>query len=97
MKFLVITKMRHPVSPDIAMGLFDDLITWSKKYVASKQLEQTWGFAGMYAGGGILQVNSLEELDSIMTEYPFGPFSDIEIYGLTDLVAAVERAKKATG
>ena len=33
MKFLVITKMRHPVSPDIAMGLFDDLITWSKKYV----------------------------------------------------------------
>ncbi len=51
----------------------------------------------MYAGGAILNVKSLEELDSVMTEYPFGPFSDIEIYGLTDMVAAVERAKKATG
>ncbi len=97
MEFLMIAKMRHPVPPDIAPALFDDLIAWSKKYLASKQLLQTWGFAGLYAGGGILQVKSLDELDSVMTEYPFGPFSDIEVYGLTDLVAATERAKKATG
>lgn len=97
MKFLMIGKLRHPIPPDIAMGLFDDMAAWSKKYTASQQMQETWGFAGLYAGGGILEVKSLEELDSIMTEYPFGPFSDIEIYGLTDLAAAIERAKKATG
>lgn len=97
MRFLLVAKMVHPVPRDIAGALFDDVIAWSKKYTGSRQIEQIWGFAGLYAGGAILNVSSLEELDSIMAEYPHGPFSDMEVFGLTDLVAAVERAKKAPG
>ena len=40
---------------------------------------------GPIAGGGILNVESLEELDAIMAAFPLGPFSNVTVYGLADL------------
>lgn len=95
MKFLVVTKSKQPFPPEMAMGLIDAMEGWSRKHTASGKIEQAWGFAGIQGGGGIINVNSLEELDAIMTEYPFAPFSDTKVYGLVDLQASLKNTKQA--
>ena len=45
--------------------------------------------------GGIANVDSLEELDAVMAEFPFGVFSDIEIIPLVDLAGSIQRAQQA--
>ncbi len=40
-------------------------------------------------------MNSLEEVDAIMAEFPFGPFSDVEIYPLVDIQVALKNVKQA--
>ena len=47
------------------------------------------------AGGEIINVDSLEELDAVQSEFPMGPFSDQEVYPLVDLQGAMERMKQA--
>ncbi len=95
MKFLVVTKAKMPFPPEMAQGLIDAMAGWAQKYTASGKMEQIWKFTGLQGGGGILNVNSLEEVDAIMAEFPFAPFSDIEIYGLTDLQAGLQLMKQA--
>ena len=48
-------------------------------------MDDVWGFAGILGGGGVFNVESLEELDSIMVEFPFAPFTDTEIIPLVDI------------
>ena len=67
MRFLVVSKSKHPMPPEMAQGFADAMSAWANKYTASKKLEQVWAFAGLPAGGGIANVNSFEELDAIMT------------------------------
>ena len=95
MRFLVVTKSKMPFPPEMAQGIIDAMEGWARKYTASGQLEQVWSFAGLQGGGGIGNVNSLEELDAIMTEFPIAPFSDIEIYGLVDFEASVGTWREA--
>lgn len=93
MRFLVITKSKHLVPPEVSAGLIDAIGPWRNKYAA--KFEQIWGFAGIQGGGGIANVNSLEELDTLMVEFPFQAVSDIEIIPLVDLDGALQRAKQA--
>jgi muconolactone delta-isomerase len=95
LKFLVVTKSKTPFPPEMAQGLLDAVEGWAKKYTASGKIEQIWNFAGLQGGGGITNVNSLEELDDIMTEFPLGPFSDIEVYGLADFESGMRTLKQA--
>ncbi len=95
MKFLVVTKSKMPFPPEMAQGLTDAMAGWAQKYTASGKMEQIWKFAGLQGGGGIVNVNSLEELDAIMAEFPFAPFSDTEIYGLADLTTRLQDMKQA--
>ena len=39
-------------------------------------------------------MDSLEELDAVMAEFPFGATSDIEIIPLVDLDASLQRMKQ---
>ena len=95
MKFLVLTKSKMPFPPEMALGLLDAMDGWTKKYTANGKLEQVWGFAGAKGGGGILKVDSLEEVDAIMAEFPFGQFSDIEVNGLVDIDTTLKNIKQA--
>jgi muconolactone delta-isomerase len=92
MKFLVITKSKHLAPPEVAVGLIDAMGPWQSKYAG--KFEQIWGFAGIQGGGGIVNVGSLEELDAIMTEFPFLVFSKIEIIPLVDLDGYLQRTKQ---
>jgi len=52
--------------------------------------EQDWAFAGLSGGGAILNVDSHEELDKIMGEFPFGPFSEVTVLPMTDLATSMD-------
>ena len=95
MRFLVVTKPKHPAPPEMVLGLADAMTPWINKYTGNKKIEQAWGFAGIAGGFGIANVNSFEELDAIMMEFPFGPLSEIEIYPLVDVLGSVQRMKQA--
>jgi muconolactone delta-isomerase len=95
MKFLVITRPKHPVPPEIGLALIDAMTAWSKQATASGKIEATWGFAGTGGGGGIANVDSMEELDALMAGFPFGAFSDVEILPLVDLDKALQHTKQA--
>ncbi|UCG10697.1 MAG: hypothetical protein JSW30_02410 [Dehalococcoidia bacterium] len=93
MRFLIISKNRHPVPPEVAVKLFDAALAWKKKY--QSKIKDAWAFAGLQAGGGIAEVESVDELDVIMTEFPMGPFGETEIYPLVDAEQAWEVKRKA--
>lgn len=94
MKFLVLSKDKHMIPPELVVPLIDAFTAFIDKYEATGQLEMAWSNAGTTAGGGIANVDSLEELDAIMAEYPFGPFSDVEVYPLADLKQSLQRTKE---
>ncbi len=95
MRFLISGKNKYPMPPEIGPAVVDATIAWAKKYTGSGKLEQLWALAGMSAGGGIANVNSADELDAIMTEFPLSPFTEMEVHPLTDLVSSMERLKQA--
>ncbi len=94
MKFLIISKPTYPVPPEIGPTLVDAMHGWLKQHTASGKIESTWAFAGMGGGGGILTVNSLDELDAIMGGFPFGPFSDVQVFPLANLEESLQRLKQ---
>ncbi len=93
MKFLIVSKSKHLVPSEVMTGVIDAMRLWLQKY--KEKIEQSWGFAGNQGGGGILNVESLEELDLILTEFPMGPFSETQVYGLVDLEPSLERLQLA--
>ncbi len=95
MRFLVVSKAKQPPPPEMVMGLVDAMAGWVRKHTASGKFEQVWATAGVRGGGGILKVDSLEEVDAIMSEFPFGPFSDVEVSGLVDIETTLKNAKQA--
>ena len=91
MRFLVVAKQNTLPPPEMVVAMIDAIGPWQQEW--AKQQEQIWGSAGQPGGGGILNVDSWEELDAVMTEFPFAPFSDIQITAIVDLPAALERGK----
>jgi muconolactone delta-isomerase len=94
MRFLVISKSRSPLPPDMAASLIEAQERFAEKMVKSGKAEQTFSLAGYIGGGAILNVESHEELDTIMTEFPLGPFSHSKIYALADLPHWLAESKK---
>ena len=95
MRFLVTAMPRHPVPPEIGLGLVQAMKSFSERYRAKTELD--WAFAGLAGGGAILNVDSHEELDKIMGEFPFGPFSDMSVLAITDLSTSMENLTRTAG
>jgi muconolactone delta-isomerase len=95
MRFLVVTEGRTVPPPEMGPAMLDALGAWADRHTASGKMEQIWGLAGVRGGAGTLNVDSLEELDEIMTQSPVGPFSDTRIYPLIDVHEAIAHGKQA--
>jgi len=95
MRFLILSNPTHLTPPEMIPSLVDAMSAWVDQNTASGKLESAWSLAGQAGGGGILNVDSAEELDAIMVGFPFGPFSEIEVYALADLEASLQGAKAA--
>lgn len=92
MKFLLVTKNRETVPMEMAMPMLQMMQAWVAENRASGKLLEAWSFAGTIGGGGILEVDSHEELDKVMAGFPFGQSSDMWVYPLADLDAALANA-----
>ena len=90
MRFLVVTKGRDPVPPEMAIGMLQMFQGWLAEHRGSGKLEQAWSFAGQPGGGGIANVDSLEELDAMMATFPLSQTSEIAVYPLADIDAVLE-------
>ena len=90
MRFLVVSKGRDPLPPEMAIPILQMFQGWLAEHRASGKLEEAWSFAGQVGGGGIANVDSLEELDAMMATWPFAQTSDIEVYPLADIDAVLE-------
>ncbi len=95
MRFLVITKNVHPVPMELFGMLVEGLQQWADTHLASGKIEQTWSFSGQPAGGGILNVESHEELEEIMTGFPFGNWAETQIIPLSDLHRSIAGMRQA--
>ena len=93
-KFLIVTKQKFPVPPEHALALIDAFSAYIRKYKASGHLEAEWSFSGSQGGGAVVNVDTLEELDAIIAEFPLGPFSEVEVYPLVDLEDSIARTKQ---
>ena len=90
MKFLVISTSRESMPMEMVLPSMHGMQAWLAEHRASGKLVQAWSFAGMNGGGGIVEVDSHEELDTMMSSFPFGQTSDMHVYPLADLDAAME-------
>jgi muconolactone delta-isomerase len=93
MRFLILSQPKHPPPP--SPEIFDATSEWINRWQGTGKMEQAFAYAGKPGGGGILDVESHEELDEIMSGFPFGPFSELQVIPLTDLHAALGRGKEA--
>jgi muconolactone delta-isomerase len=90
MRFLVVTNQRQAAPPEMMLPLVQAMKEWLAEHRTSGKLVEVWNFAGIAGGGGIVEVDSHEELEVIMGAFPLGPFSDIEAYALSDVDAAMD-------
>jgi muconolactone delta-isomerase len=85
MQFLVLTEQNTPPPPEMVLPLIGAMEAWVARHRADGKVLLAWSYAGRPGGGGVLEVGSPEELDVIMAGFPFGPFSTIKVYALSDL------------
>ena len=97
MQFLVITRQKTPAPPEMLMPMLGAMETWVAQNRASGKAKEVWGFAGAIGGGGVLEVQSHEELDAIMSRFPFAPFSTVEIIPLCAIEDSLNNAKAFVG
>ena len=95
MKYSVNSNPNQLVPLELGPALIDAMSAWVKGHQASGKPEAACGYAGTGGGGGILSVGSHEELDAVMSGFPFGPFSGVEIIPIVDLEKALNNTKKA--
>lgn len=99
MKFLIISKNKYMAPPELMPSLVDATLAWAHRYEG--QIEQIWSLAGQLwsftrqqAEEGVANVESLEELDTILAESPLGPFLETEVCPLVDLDVSLQRKKE---
>ena len=93
MQFLVITRQFSPPPLEMVSPLLEATQGWLAQHRASGKIKSAWAFAGTTNGGGVLEVDSHEELDEIVGAFPFAPFSTIDVIALSDLDRSLETAK----
>jgi muconolactone delta-isomerase len=94
-RFLIVNEGNAYPPLEMGPAILDGLEAWANRHTASGKMEQVWGFAGTRGGGGILNVESLEELDEIISQSPVAPFSETKVYPLLDIHEVIAHGKQA--
>jgi muconolactone delta-isomerase len=94
MKFVINSKPRFQVPPEMILPLIDAFSAFVSKYTESGNIQESWSFAGTQGGGALIEVDSHEQLDAINAENPFAPFSDIEVHAVVDMLESIEGFKQ---
>jgi muconolactone delta-isomerase len=95
MQFLVTIKSRDAVPPEMTVSLIEATQAWMAEHRASGKLQSIWAFAGMIAGAAVFEVDSHDEFDALMSGFPFGGSSTIEVFALSDIDKSLASGKAA--
>ena len=97
MLFLVIGEIKGtaPLPPDQLMGLAVQEWEMALKFKKEGKIIAGGALAGRKGGCGIWDVESVEELNSLVSQLPLYMFLDIEIIPLTSAEFALESVKQA--
>lgn len=94
MKFVIYSSPRFQPPPDMILPMIDAFGAYLAKYKASGHIQEMWSYAGTQGGGALLEVDSHQELDAIMAENPFAPFSAIEVHAVVDMEESINLFKQ---
>ena len=90
MRFLILTEIINPMPPEIAQGMIQATKDWITRNRESGKMTDVWSQAAFKGGGGILDVESNEELDRIMGLFPIAPFARIQVIPLSDVFESLD-------
>jgi hypothetical protein len=91
MRFMIVIRNQHPVALQDMPPLVDGFVSWWDHY-RDKWLAAGF-FPGADGGGGICEVADEVELHKMMQEWPFAPFSRMDIYPLVDMDVSLSQWK----
>jgi len=98
MKFLVIDRGGSiELSPTEGESLFMQTRDWVRDMMDSGKIEMAYALSGEMASVMIYNVESNEELDDMLQDYPLSNYSVFEIYPLSDALRSFEKAAGVFG
>jgi len=93
MQFLVITRSRDALPPERALPLIEAAQAWVAEHRAAGRIHALWSFAGTIGAVGVAEVKSPDELDEMMSGFPFLSFSNVEVIALSDMDRSLANGK----
>lgn len=98
MRFLVIDRGGSiELSPTEGESLFMQARDWVKDMMAKGKIEVAYALSGEMSSAMIYNVESNEELDDMLQDYPLSNFSVFEVYPLSDALRSFEKAGSVFG
>ena len=91
MKFLVMPIQKQTLPPEMGLALIEATIQWKDQVKRSGKFDAIYSIAGQPGGLGIVNVDSLEELNDRIAEYPMTPFCDVQVLPLSDVDQAMAK------
>jgi len=96
MKFLIIDRGGTiELPPSEVEAIFMRARDWVKEKMDEGKIENAYALAGEMSSMMVLNVNSHEELDDALQDYPLSNYSVFEIYPLSDALHSYEKAAQA--
>jgi len=92
MKFLVVATPKGPAPPDMIPTMISGSEAWQQRY------EDKFYAEGLFPGGGgfaIVDVSDGAELQKMIVEHPFAPFSEIMTHPIVDSATGWRQAREA--
>ena len=96
MKFLVIILQKQSPPREMMPALTVAMSQWVVEAKKTGKMEVLYSIAGQPGGLGIGNVDSLEELDDIVQGYPMTPFSEVQVFPLSDIDHAMATMREQT-
>ncbi len=93
MKFLVIDRGGSiELSPTEGESLFIETRDWVKGMMDKGKIEIAYALSGEMASVMVYSVESNEELDDMLQDYPLSNYSVFEVYPVSDALRSFEKA-----
>ncbi len=93
MRVVVIVRPKYPPPLDQLPTIFNGFASWRARYRGHMEVFEN--FAGAQGGLAILNVADEATLNQIMIEFPFTPYTEIEVRPLLDGDVAIEQLQQA--
>ncbi|MCL5292278.1 MAG: muconolactone Delta-isomerase family protein [Actinobacteria bacterium] len=95
MRFLIIDRgTTVETQQGVPPNIFHQAKEWVQEKMGEGKIAMAYALAGEHASCLVLDVDSLEELDDLLMEYPLSAYSIFEIYALSDIARSYDKAAK---